>query len=109
MNKDVVNYDHVHFGAGKLGLGLVVPITTSIGLKVLVASRKNKKDKNKKLCSKRYRLRPSGQKIQFHGFSSTGSKKVDDSVITKASKESVRLLTVSVGEPNVENISKYTV
>ena len=101
MKSDVM-YDHIHFGAGKLGLGLIVPLSKNACNKVLILnSTRNKKSKpfyNLLKKTKTYRLEPEGKQITVDGihlFSKHVNTKFLQNVLTSSS---IRMITTAVTE-----------
>lgn len=116
-------FDHVHFGAGKLGLGLIVPITKQAGFRTLVVTKSSGKEnkeaaysklnKSKKYVlqikkKKNHQMITTSQSIQlndFHEYRESVSKKILEKIATK----NLRLITTAVGESNLDKVSSEIV
>lgn len=101
------NLTHVHIGAGKLGLGFVIPISKKCGFSVVVINDEKNKLKIGKLSAKKFLHKTAENEtvVQFDNFF-TYDQEMNETIVNAASDSSVRLLTTAVGEINLEYVAK---
>lgn len=97
---------HVHFGGGKLGLGLIIPLTAkNFRVKILNKDNIKNRAKNEKLSSGIYSISHNEQSIRFDELITFGNEFESD-IVDKISAPEVRLVTTAVGEPNLRIVAK---
>lgn len=97
----------VHIGAGKLGLGLIVPLLKKTGLKVWLLNRDDDVEKNKKLFVKQYKILPANQMVNFDYFDIFNEDDMDEQLIGRLSQREIQLITTSVTEHGLSKVAKY--
>lgn len=105
-----VEYTHIHFGAGQLGLGLIVPLSKKADNKIMVLNPTGNKQResihNLLKKTKTYTLEPNKQQVTidgFHLFSKHIQNKFLQNVLTSPS---IRLLTTAVTDKHIPQIAE---
>src|SRR5438094_6971435 len=94
-----VEYTHIHFGAGQLGLGLIVPLSKKAGNKIMVLNPTGNKKRESiyKLLNKtkKYIIEPDKEQITIDGFHLFSEHVKDKFLQGTLTNSSVKLITTA--------------